>query len=131
MHPIPHFRRPNASVALLGAAFAAAFIVAGCSYTPTAAAAHVLHVRLSVRERGNNFEVRLPAGDITIMPGPAGRVSLRGTASYKGERQPAISFTTIGGLMGIDHLACSIREAGQAEPPAGEHRSGQSFELYR
>ena len=98
MHPIPNFRRPNASVALLGAAFAAALSVAGCSYTSTAAAAHVLHVRLSMRERGNNFEVRLPAGDITIVPGPAGRVSLRGTASYKGERQPAISFTTIGGL---------------------------------
>ena len=49
---------------MLGAAFAAALAVAGCSYTPTAAAAHVLHVRLSMRVSGP-LSASIGSGDVT------------------------------------------------------------------
>jgi Domain of unknown function DUF302 len=43
--------------------------------------------------------------------------------SYSAPGALAARYNLTDNLMGVDHLLLSISEAGQAEPPAGEHRS--------
>ena len=71
-----------AVVALSGA------LICGCSGISSALPEKTAQVERSVKTNATLLRVAIPAGELVLATGPDGKVSLRGTVTYKGSRAP-------------------------------------------
>lgn len=80
---------------IVGSALSAALPAAACSSgSPVSPSAgqKVQHVDRAVRTEATAFTVAIPAGQLQLIAGPPGLVSLRGTVTYRGGQAPTLAW---------------------------------------
>jgi hypothetical protein len=83
-------KRPRARLDLLVAASLLAAVTLSSCGASTSNAQHSESVHESVKTDAALLAVTISAGNIHLVPGPAGHVTLQGTVTYRGDRRPSL-----------------------------------------
>lgn len=90
----PHRRARTCSA--LGAVVVASALGCGCRGTLAALSQTSVQADEPVSTSATSFDVAIPAGSLVLQNGSAGRISLRGTVTYRGSERPAPAWRRTG-----------------------------------
>jgi hypothetical protein len=84
-------KKPPWSVAVAATLMVTAAL-SGCGAGTSGSSRQTEHLGASVITKAPTFTVSVSAGELHLVPGRSGRVSLKGTATYRGGRPPSLSW---------------------------------------